>query len=342
MSSILARLSDVLWSQRLDEIDAERATRLKRAWLAYYGRFTKPLAQTSGEYDDNLRINYCRLVADMSAEFLFGKEPRWELEEGTVTEAEEWLDECWRRNNKMEFLAAIGLNGAVCGHVFIKIVPRDDGGYPALVNLSPENVRVFTDPDDIGSVWLYRIEYTDRDKDGKQLTFRQTIERDDNGRWQILDEKARGGGAFKRMHRETWPYDWPPIIDCQNLPHPNTYYGMADLEPSVIELNDGINFVMSNVLRMVRLHAHPVLWAQNVHEDDLRVTSSDVICLGGPDASLNALQAPGDLASSLAIYERLKEALHATSRVPEIAAGKMDRVGALSGLALQILYRPLI
>ena len=49
-----------------------------------------------------------------------------------------------------------------------------------------------------------------------------------------------------------------------------------------------------------------------------------------------------DLTSSLAYYARLKEALHEVSRVPEVATGKLESTGALSGVALQLLYGPLV
>ena len=38
----------------------------------------------------------------------------------------------------------------------------------------------------------------------------------------------------------------------------------------------------------------------------------------------------------------MKAALHEISRVPEITAGRLDNIGNLSGLALKILYGPLI
>jgi len=284
-----------LWIQRLKAVENERALRLKRAWNAYYGRFRKPLKVEEGEYDDNLRVNYARLIVDVSAGFLFGSEmPRFELEEGKVTEPEAWLEECWRYNHQASFLAAVAVNGAVCGHTFVKIVPGEEGEHPRLVNVSPEYVSVFTDPDDLADVWLYLIEYTDRDKEGQEITIRQLIERDDSGAWQIRDEISQGtGSTFQVTHQEVWPYEWPPIVDCQNLPHPNEYYGLADLESSVVELNEGINFVVSNISRMIRQYGHPVLWAKNMEAANVQITSDDIYCLPHPDAELHALEAHG-------------------------------------------------
>lgn len=49
----------------------------------------------------------------------------------------------------------------------------------------------------------------------------------------------------------------------------------------------------------------------------------------------------GDLSDSIEYAERLKRDLHETSRVPEVATGKLDSAAGLSGVALQILYQPL-
>src|SRR5204863_7425901 len=39
---------------------------------------------------------------------------------------------------------------------------------------------------------------------------------------------------------------------------------------------------------------------------------------------------------------KVKEALHEIARVPEVSVGKVDSIGALSGVALEILYQPLM
>jgi hypothetical protein len=68
----------------------------------------------------------------------------------------------------------------------------------------------------------------------------------------------------------------------------------------------------------------------------------ETIVLPGDNAELHNLEMQSDLTSSLAYYARLKEALHEVSRVPEVATGKLESSGALSGVALQLLYGPLV
>ena len=49
-----------------------------------------------------------------------------------------------------------------------------------------------------------------------------------------------------------------------------------------------------------------------------------------------------DLSSSINFYNQLVGALRETVRVPDVAAGKLDSTAPLSGVALQILYAPLV
>jgi hypothetical protein len=64
--------------------------------------------------------------------------------------------------------------------------------------------------------------------------------------------------------------------------------------------------------------------------------------LPSPDAELHNLEMLSDLSSAIEFYKRLKEALHEISQIPEVALGKLESTNGLSGLALQILYQPLL
>lgn len=339
-------ISKQLW---LAGIDAEERARLERwsnAWAWYFGNNPKPLTVKPGQANDNVTINYARLIVNIAAAYLFGVEPTFQLDAEATTESEPetWLNECWRVNKKMLLLQKVAINGAVCGHTFIKIIPDSPltPGYPRLIAMNPEYVTVVTDPDDIDLVWRYIIAYPARGKNGEHLTIKQTMERNDAGRWTITDEVSEGSQKFRIVQQAVWPYAWPPIIDCQNLPSPNEYYGIADLEPDVLAVNHAINFTMSNLQRIIRFHAHPKTWGRGFSANQLKVGVDETIVLPGDNAELHNLEMQSDLTSSLAYYARLKEALHEVSRVPEVATGKLESAGALSGVALQLLYGPLV
>lgn len=323
----------------LDEI--ARASRFKRAWDAYSGRLTKPLKVKPNQADDNVLVNFARVIVDKGVSFLFGRNVGFELSEVEETTAEQWLRACWAANRKMTLLQKLALNGAVCGQAFVKIVPTRS--YPRLIVLDPSTVTVRWEADDIEQVVSYRIQYPAIDPaTGKPMAIRQLVERDGQV-WRVSDQVSRGNSPVWETTAETiWPHPWSPIVDCQNLPVPNEYWGMSDLEDDVLQLNSAINFVLSNLARIIRYHAHPKTWGRGFTANQLDIAVDETIVLPSPEAELRNLEMVSDLSSSIALYERLREALHEVTRVPEVATGKLDNIGSLSGVALQILYQPLL
>lgn len=331
----------------LDEL--VRLRRYREAWEAYHGIFPASLRGLRGRdgrssdqepFDDNVVVNFARVVVDKGVAFLFGRAVEWEIDELRASPEEDWLRRCWVANGNVVPLQKLALNGGVCGHAFLKIVPR--APHPRLIVLDPANVAVGYDTGDIDDTWWYRIQYAAIDPlGGKPVTYRQLIERD-GATWLITDQMARSGDQFRTLRSETWPYAWPPIIGCQNLPMPNEYYGISDLPDDVLRLNRTVNFVLSNLARIVRYHAHPKTWGRGFTANHLQVGIDETIVLPGTEAELRNLEMTSDLASSISLYERLREALHEVTQVPEVATGRLDRAGALSGVALSILYQPLL
>lgn len=336
---------DWLWQDGVVAEERARLEQYRRAWDAYFGNHPKPFVVRPNQPDDNVTVNLARMVVDVGVAFLFGQEPRFDLDAqmGTRSPAEEWLDRCWRANRKMLLLQKAATNGGVCGHVFLKIQMPEPGKLPRVVNLSPEYVRVVTDPDDIDLVWRYVIEYPAVGGEGEKLLRRQRVERDDAGRWTITDETSVNNGAWRMTQPPVvWPWAWAPVIDAQNLPSPNEVYGMADIESDVLGLNHAVNFALSNLQRIIRYHAHPKTVARGVSAREIAVNVDGVIVLPHLDADLRNLEMQSDLASSIDFYNRLREALHETAQIPTVATGKLDAVGALSGTALEILYQPIV
>ena len=137
---------------------------------------------------------------------------------------------------------------------------------------------------------------------------------------------------------QVWPYPWPPVIDCQNLPAPNEYFGLSDLEN--LPLQDNVNFLASNILRIVRYHAHPQTYGTGFKTDELKVGPSDMVTLPA-GATLANLEMTSDLGSSLGYLNAMVGWFLRICRIPDLDPAKVN-VGALSGFALKILYHDLI
>lgn len=334
---------DEMWLQRTMAEEMERLAQIQRGWDAYHGVNQETLKPANSA--DNVVINLASLIVDTSAFYLFGEDLKFDLDEQNDNRSpdEKWLDECWEYNRKGQFLQKLAINGGVAGHVFVKMMPPKVGQeFPRLINLSPEYVRVVTDPDDIDEAIRYIIQYSAIDPaTGKELIKRQLIERD-GLRWRVLDQVAKGGSGFDTVSDNLWPYDFCPIVDCQNLPVPNEFYGKSDIEEYIIKLGKAVNFTMSNLQRIIKFHGHPKTWGSGFNAADIKIAVDQTIVLPNPNSKLQNLEMLSDLSSSLEYYARLREAIHEISQTPEVATGKLENTGQLSGVALQILYGPLI
>lgn len=325
--------------------EAIRTRRINERWDAYMGRLPKPLRVTRNKagqpIDDNVLLPLARIIVDKGRSALFGEEVTFDVPQdmARVEDAEAYLAHVLDANEQSTLLQNWALNGAIAGHAFLRI---HLGESPRITVLDPAIVRVFWHPEDMAQVLRYRIEYVTADLEDKPYARRQDITLQDNGTWLIEDfrgnEERRG---WVSMGTDVWPYPFAPIIDNQNLPAPGMFYGLSDLEPSVLELIKGINRTVSNLQRILRYHAHPKTVVKGAAPDDLRIGVDDVLFM--PDTStIENLEMTSDLNSSMQFYERLMDALFETARIPQVARGKLENAGSLSGVALRILYQPLL
>lgn len=331
-------------TRRLTEQD--RVGKFKAAWNIYYGHGKKPLKADPSKDDDNVRFNLGREIIDKGVSFLFGKDITFELVEGETTPEEEYLEDVWRQNHKMSLLQKLATSGAVCGTAFVKI-KWQLGLDPKLVLLDPETVHVTLAEDDIDTPVAYTIRYPTVDPDtGDNITLVQEITQDGNG-WLITDKRGdSAGGILRVVGEQRWMFPFPPIVHCQNMIAPHEFWGMSDIEDDLVELIDKLNFVLANTLKIIRYHAHPRTWATGIKPEQVSPEVANdptkMLLLPTAEARMQNLEMHSDLASSLETYRELKQAVHELSRVPEVSTGKVESIGMLSGVALEILYQPLL
>jgi hypothetical protein len=324
-----------------------RRTLILNAWKAYDGLHPASLMLADDAPDDNLRLAYPELLVDTNVMALFGTEPEWKLNgEGEESESPEAVAfEAWEEDQGLLVtLQRIATAGGIGGTAFYKIDVEPDDPMPEVKVLDPARVQMFCDPDDDDDCWAYLIEWETINTDGRKVYRRQIIERTSSTSWTIRDEEARdqGGRYAERAAPITWPYDWPPIGCCQNLPAPRGCYGKPDLTIAAIDTCYGINRVMSNTNKIIRLHAHPKLIGTGFDAESVRLGPDEMVTLSNPEAKISAIEMSSDLASSISFHDKLLDAFHETNRLPAVATGKLDNTGQLSGVALRILYGPLV
>ena len=381
----------------LANIADERFNELMAAWDAYYGRHPKPLAievrQNQGPIDDNVSLNSAQSIVDTAVAALTGEgleieingaevaaeggaEPAAEDDTGAgaIDTEDDSPEELWwepiAEANRFDILLHnTALNGAVCGHLFWKILPSSPvtgDGKPRIINLNPAMVSVSCNEEDMAEVWAYQIRYEIKGT-GKPKQRLEVISRgeaglapdgtggvvvvpsaDNTGKskyWVITDYDYAGDSrAWVQVSQVIWPYEFAPIIDAENLPDPSRYYGMADLRPSVIDMDKAIDRVASIINRVCRIVGHPRPVATGVDAKQAgafkEAKIGDTYFLPNPEAKMMMLEMAGDLSALGEQYQRLTSALMRSTATPDIDTNKLGDVGKLSALAMKILYAP--
>ena len=339
---------EMMLAQVAAEEELKRLARYQAAWKRYNGEWPAPLRRR-GAYDDNVTANKARVIVDKGASFLFGQEVGFEIatdgEEGPdQTPEEKFLDGVWWANRKGTLLQKAALDGGVCGHVFMKIRSAGPGeAFPRIILLDPAIVSVRWEEEDIDRVYSYRIQWSAISREtGKPIARRQRIDQD-GAVWRIVDEVSQADSLrWQVTSEETWPYPWAPVVDCQNLPLPGSYYGASDLEEDILSLISARNFNLSNWNRINRFHAAPQTWGKGFSAQQMERDATGVWIMPSAEAELHNLEMGNPMGSTSELDRRLDEAIHEISGIPPIATGKLESIGQISGVALQILFAPLI
>jgi hypothetical protein len=331
-----------------DQEEKKRLGRIRSAWNAYGNALPDPLEKNTldPKGDDNTKIGFSRKIVNLSAFFLFGSGVDFEVDGDQKGDIDDWLTACWEAQGDglIPFLLEIATSGGIEGDVFLRLYPARPGEpYPRVVALSAENVRAIAEPSDYADVCRFVIQWTGYDAGArKPVAYRHTIERAESGKWKILEQRSIGdSAAWITDLKEDWPYSFCPIFHAKNLPWPHCYYGASDLEEDVLHLQKAINFNVSNVNRILRAHGHPFDYVSGQKIDEMDRSVGTMLYLPNPEARINRLDEVDDLSAHGEQFRRLKEALHDLTSVPEVATGRVQDLGQLSGLALQILYAPL-
>ena len=297
--------------------------------------------------DDAIVVNFIGLLVDRSVAMLFGKEPQFDLPGESDAPVQQYIDEVWNANRKMQILKRAAVYGAETGTCYVKILP--DGAVskagkliPRLVVLDPATVTMDALPEDIDTIYRYTIGYSITDPvTGKDKIIKQVTEHDvETGYWTITDSVSVNGGKREVTNVQTWEYDFAPIVHWHNLPDVGSVYGRPDITDDLIDLQDKINFVSSNTAKIIKYHAHPRTWGRGNLGSSTKVNwgVDEMIVYSDQNALIQNLEMQSDLSSSLSFIRYLRQALFDVSRAVDIDS-MADKLGSLTNFGLRVLYQ---
>ncbi len=275
--------------------------------------------------------------------------------------ANSFLNEVWERSGGLDKIYnSTGVFGAVTGHFIFKMMLDQDG--PRVVTVDPSIFGVLTRADDKDRVKAYKIEFIilARDtKDGnvKETQFRQLIvhgpDYEGPEGWFIqdfnkfdmtvdpsptaLEDTPVDAEWIPVTEMERW--DFAPIIDGQNLPHARSYWGQSDMQ-NVTGINDEINFVMSNVNRIIRFHAHPRtigIGLEAASVQDTAIESFWTIASTPDKVKIQNLEMESDLPAVFNFFAIMREAFWTIGREADPSVFK-EKIGNVTNFGLRVLF----
>ncbi len=313
------------------------------------GAQKRQLLVKPNQFDDNIVLNFAGLIANRVTSQMIGGGVTLDFEgDGEPTENEKWINACLDAN-KQEILfhrAALSATEAGTGYFDLSgglVYDKMGAEYPRITLLDPAFVTMESLPEDFEMVIKYTIQYKFTDFDGKEKARkREIIKRVDADGWDIVDyvsDDSWGARWGDPVSSTPWNYPFAPIIHWQNLPTIDSAYGEPDINADLIRLQDRVNFVASNLSKIIRLYAHPMRYAINMQSNErLDVGADQLVKLTGTDADIRQLEQLGDLAGSMGYLRMLRQAMFDRARVVDIDS-MQDKLGALTNFGLKVLYQ---
>lgn len=369
--SMRNRIMDWLFNADTSYVDRALEIVDRRAYrMGVQRQYLKP---SRDGYNDNQISNYIKLIADRSVSMLVGKSVEFDFGEANdavegqevQTPVKDWIDEVWKKSHKGEILQRLGYNGVEAGMCFCKIVPMDDTFQ--LVALDSSLMDIKTNPYNMDDVEEYVLQYKASDRNGKEMGVKEItrknigLDRDNKplfaGSWtvELWENSAATSNKWELIKSDLWDYEFPPIVHWQNMINIGDAWGLPEITPELIGLQDQYNFNCSNRNKIIRYYAHPMRYSKML--GSTRRTSTVVVDgeeqtdpgsidtspnkipdFNDPEGGIFQLDALGDLPAVLAHLEDIRRNMFETTRTVDVSTIK-DRMGALTNFGLRVIYQ---
>lgn len=317
------RRTDFLAVGQTERENRARFIKLRKDY--YAGKHHEPLEMGKDGVNDNVVLNMVEMTVDRILSFIFPKMPTFEIDENPHDETpeEEWLREAFQENGGLSFMHKLGLNGALAGHVYVRVVPSVDDPereYPRLINLDPAQIVTFWRSDDVDEVVWHELRWTMEEFHDFPNEIVRRVEhvldfvKQPDHTWKIIEHR-RDGGEWEKIGETIWNDYMGPIIHWQHLPFANSFYGKGEADN--LGLQDALNLVMSLFARIVRHHSTPKTVLTGVADaDDVLPSGVDGLWLvENTDARPVNLQLDSELQASQSLANFLYDTYLAQKRV---------------------------
>jgi hypothetical protein len=325
------------------EVHGPRLNRYSMNWAMYLGHHYSYRRQTG---ESQIALNYYRAFTDFIINFTFGKGVMFRSPKETEAIVPDILERVWEvDNNKATVLWEIGQQGTVSGDCFIKVAYEEEYKDPA-GRVHPGRVRILPlnssfcfpefHPHDRERLIRFKLKYRfwGTSLEGTRQVFTYTeILTDD-----IIEEYINDELIDSRPN----PLGVIPVIHIPNVRISGSPWGLSDCN-DIISINRTYNETATDVADIVNYHAAPVTVIIGAKASQLEKGANKV--WGGlpKEARVENLEGGAQgLKGAMEFMALLKKSMHEMVGVPETALGQAMPVSNTSGVALSIMFQPLM
>jgi len=281
-----------------------------------------------------LCYNFFRPVVTVSATWLAGQPLAFEVESGSETEAQ-YLSDLWQRSGSDAAFLKSAYQASIYGDACLKIESGEQGA--ALKWLDPSICFPEFDPHDHTRLVAMVVAYKTQLATGGDVEYRADYR---NGRVTVriddavtveetYDDAALGG---------------PPFVWIPNDHVVGSCFGRSDIEP-IVQLVERYEHTALAHFNVLDYHGSPNLAVFGSAKPQQETTEKGVkttFWFTSPDGRIEMVGWKGSFPAYGDELERLRDAIAEVSEVPRVAFGQFDGSSALSGVALRILYGPIV
>ena len=325
------------------EVHGPRLNRYSMNWAMYLGHHTSYRRQ-AGEMQ--MVLNYYRAITDFIINFTFSKGVQFRSAKATEAIVPNLLERVWEvDNNKATLLWEIGQQGGVSGDCFIKVAYEEGyedpagGQHQGRVRILPLNSSfAFPEfhPHDRERLIRFKLKYrfwgTSLEGTRQVYTYTEILTDD------AIEEYINDELISSRPN----PLGVIPVIHIPNVRVSGSPWGLSDCN-EIIAINRAYNEIATDVADIINYHAAPVTVIIGAKASQLEKGANKV--WGGlpKDAKVENLEGGGSgLKGAMDFMDKLKRTMHELTGVPETALGQAMPVSNTSGVALSIMFQPLM
>ena len=325
------------------EVHGPRLNRYSLNWAMYLGHHWG-YRREQGEMQ--ISLNYYRAFIDYIDRFTFGNGVHFRSPKATEAIVPDRLERVWEiDNDKQKVLFEMAQLGSITGDCFVKIAyeePWEDsiGRYHAgRVRILPMNSAFcFPEfhPHDRSRLLRFKQKYrfwgTSLEGTRQVFTYTEIITDD------IIEEYVNDELIDSRPN----PLGQIPVVHIPNIPVSGSPWGLSDAH-DIISINRSYNEIATDIADIINYHAAPVTVIIGAKASNLEKGAKKV--WGGlpKDARVENLEGGGaGIQGALEFMDRLKMSMHEIMNIPENALGQAMPVSNTSGVALSILFQPLM